>query len=201
MQLHVAVAGGVLQPVRHRQVGFVPLAGLAAVHAGVVGAGARVARLPLEVAEPGPDGLPDHVIDLGDQGGPVLVTILVACLAGKPGVLAQGGVEDRDRLGQRNRQVEEQGALPGLSGGFDAQLVLAVGGGVRLGSQQAGVDVGGFATAAWGFAERGAVGCFALAEQQVVRGPLDDLAMLEAQGFRAGAPRGRGSPPLSLAWM
>jgi hypothetical protein len=42
--------------------------------------------------------------------------------------------------------------------------VLAAGGGVRLGSQQAGVDVGGFAAAAWGFAERGAVGCFALAE-------------------------------------
>ena len=31
VQLHVAVAGGVLQPVRHRQVGLVPLAGLPAV--------------------------------------------------------------------------------------------------------------------------------------------------------------------------
>ena len=36
VQLHVAVAGGVLQPVRHGQVGLVPLAGLPAVHPGVV---------------------------------------------------------------------------------------------------------------------------------------------------------------------
>src|SRR5208337_2267750 len=39
VQLHVAVAGGVLQPVRDGQVRFVPLAGLAAVDPGVVGAG------------------------------------------------------------------------------------------------------------------------------------------------------------------
>ena len=71
VQLHVAVAGGVLQPVRHRQVRLVPLAGLPAVHPGAVGAGAGVAGFPLEVAEPGVDGLPDHLVDLADQGGPV----------------------------------------------------------------------------------------------------------------------------------
>jgi hypothetical protein len=52
------------------QVGFVPLTGLAAVDPGVVGAGAGVAGSPLEVGEPGVHGLPDHVIDLGDRGGP-----------------------------------------------------------------------------------------------------------------------------------
>jgi hypothetical protein len=72
----------------------VPLAGLAAVHARVVGTGAGVACLPLEVAEPSPDGLPDHVVDFGDQAGPVLIALLVASLAGQPGILAQGGVED-----------------------------------------------------------------------------------------------------------
>ena len=102
VQLHVAVPGGVLQPVRHRQVGLVPLAGLPAVHPGVVGAGAGVAGLALEVAEPGVHGLPDHVVDLADQGGPVLVAVVVAGLAGQAGVLAEGGVEDRDRLGQRH---------------------------------------------------------------------------------------------------
>ena len=136
VQLHVAVAGGVLQPVRDRQVGLVPLAGLLAVDTGVVGAGAGVASLLLEVGEPGVDGLPDHVVDLGDEGGPVLVAFGVACLAGQAGVLAQGGVEDRDALGQRQGQVEEQRALPGFLDGLGAELALALGGGVRLGGEQ-----------------------------------------------------------------
>ena len=68
VQLHVAVAGGVLQPVRHGQVGFVPLAGLPAVHPGAVGAGACVAGLALEVFEAGVHGQPDRVVDLSDQG-------------------------------------------------------------------------------------------------------------------------------------
>ena len=45
VQLHVAVPGGVLQPVRHRQVRLAPLAGLAAVDSRAVGAGAGVAGL------------------------------------------------------------------------------------------------------------------------------------------------------------
>ena len=75
VQLHVAVPGGVLQPVRHRQVGLVPLAGLPAAHPSAVGAGAGVARFALEVAETGMHGLPDHLVDLGDQGRPVLVAV------------------------------------------------------------------------------------------------------------------------------
>jgi hypothetical protein len=102
VQLHVAVPRGVLQPVRDGQVGLVPLACFAAVDAGVVGAGAGVAGLTLEVAEPGAHGLPDHLVDLADQGRPVLITVFVAGLAGQAGVLTQGGVEDRDRLGQRH---------------------------------------------------------------------------------------------------
>ena len=135
VQLHVAVPGGVLQPVRHRQVGLVPLAGLPAVHPGAVRAGAGVARLALEVVEAGVHGLPDHLVDLGDQGGPVLVAVFVAGLAGQAGVLAEGGVEDRDRLGQRQGQVEEEGTLAGLLDRLGPQLALAFGGGVRLGGQ------------------------------------------------------------------
>ena len=122
MQLHVTVPGGVLQPVRHRQISLVPLAGLPAVHPPAVGAGAGVARLALEVSETGVHGLPDHLVDLGDQGGPILVAVFVACLAGQAGVLAEGGVEDRDRLGQRNRQVEEEGTLAGLLGSLGPQF-------------------------------------------------------------------------------
>jgi len=53
---------------------------------------------------------------------------------------------------------------------------------------QAGIDVGGVMPAARRPAELGAVGRFALAEQQVVRFALDYLAVLEAECFRARAP-------------
>jgi hypothetical protein len=199
VQLHVAVAGGVLQPVRHRQVRLVPLAGLPAMDPCVVGAGTGVARLPLEVFEAGVHGFTDHVVDLANQGGPVLTAVVVAGLAGQPDILAQGGVEDRDRLGERNRQVEEERALPGLSDRFGPQLAHAFGGGVRLGCQQLSVQVGGFAAAARGPTELGAVGGFALAEQQVVRLALDRLAELEAEGLGSWAPPPAGWLSAALA--
>jgi hypothetical protein len=143
VQLHVTVPGGVLQPVRHRQIRLVPLAGLPAVHPGTVRTGARVPGLPLEVAKPGVHRLPDHLVDLADQAGPVRVAI--SCLTGQAGVLAQGGVEDRDRLGERDGQVEEQRALAGLLDGLGPELPFSLSGGVRLGGQQLRVQVGGFA--------------------------------------------------------
>src|ERR1017187_8938683 len=188
VQLHVAVAGGVLEPVGHGQVGFVPLAGFAAVDAGVVGSGAGVAGFALEVAEARLDGLVDHVVDFGDQGGPVLVAVFVSGLAGQAGGLAAGGVEDRDGLGQGEGQVEEQGALAGLLDGLGAEFALAFGGGMRLGGQQLGVEVGGFAAAGRGPAELGAVGGLALTEQQVIGFAVNLLAGLQGEGLRAGAP-------------
>ncbi len=201
VQLHVAVPGGVLQPVRHGQVGLVPLAGLPAVHPPAVRTSAGIARLPLEVAEPGVHGLPDHVVDLAGQGGPVLISCLVAGLTGQPGVLAQGGVKDRDGLGQRNRQVKEERALPGLTGGLDAELVLASGGGVRLGGQQPGVQAGGFAAAVWWLAERGTVGGLSFAEQQLVGFTLDPVAGLKAEGPGAGTPPAAGRLASALAGL
>src|SRR6516165_4640292 len=79
--------------------------------------------------------------------------------------------------------------------------MLAVGGGVRFGSQQPGVHVGGFAAAAGGLAQRGSVGRPALAKQQVVRFALDRLAMLEAKGPGAGAPPAAGRLPAGLAGL
>jgi hypothetical protein len=90
-------------------------------------------------------GLPDHVVHFSHQAGPVPVPFGVAGLAGQAGVLAEGGVEDRDRVRQRQGQVEEQGALAGLLGGFGAQFSATLGGRVRLGGQQPGVHVGDFA--------------------------------------------------------
>ena len=127
------------------------------------------------------------------------VAFFVAGLAGQAGVLAEGGVEDRDGLGERNRQVEEQRALPGLLDGFGPQFAAAFGGGVRLGGQQRGVQVSGFSAIARGPAKSGAVRGLALAEQQVVRLALDRLAGLEAEGLDAWTPPAAGwlSPALA----
>jgi hypothetical protein len=166
-----------------------------------VGAGAGVAGFALEVAEPGVHGGPDHVVDLGDQAGPVRIAVVVSGLAGQAGVLAQGGVEDRDRLGQRNRQVEEQRALPSLLDGLGPQFAAAFGGGVRLGGQERGVQVGGFAAVARRAAELSAVGGLTLAEQKIVRLALDGLARLEAERSGAGAPPAAGWLPAALAGL
>ena len=144
-------------------------------------------------------GLPDHVVDLADQAGPVLVAVLVSGLAGQAGVLAEGGVEDRDGLGQRDRQVEEQRALAGLPDGLGPELALALGGGVQLGGQQLHVQVGGFAAITRRPAQLGAIWGLALAEQQVIRLALDHLARLQAKSPRAGTPPAarRFSPALA----
>jgi hypothetical protein len=111
-------------------------------------------------------------------------------------------MEDRDRFRQGQGQVEEQGALAGLLDGLGAQFALAFGGGVRLGGQQLGVEVGGFAAAGRGPAQLRAVGSLAFTEQQVVVFAVNLLAGLQAEGLGAWAPPAAGgSPPLSLAWM
>jgi hypothetical protein len=58
--------------------------------------------------------------------------------------LPEGGVEDRDALGQRDGQIEEQRALPGLLDGLGPEFAFALGGGVWLGGQQLSVEVTGF---------------------------------------------------------
>ena len=126
---------------------------------------------------------------------------LVSGLAGQAGVLAQGGVEDRDALGQRQGQVEEQGTLAGLPGGLGAELALAFGGGVRLGGEQRLVYVGGLAAASRAPAQRGAVGGLALAEQKVIRLALNPLTWLEPEGFRARAPPAAGRFSAALAGL
>jgi hypothetical protein len=146
-------------------------------------------------------GLPDHVIDLADQPGPVRVAVTVAGLAGQAGVLAQGGVEERDALGQRQGQVEEQGTLPCLLDRLGPQFAFAFGGGVRLGDQQLRVQVSGLAAVARRPAELGAIGGFALAEQQLIRRALDQLAGLQAKGPRAGTPPPAGWFSRALAGL
>ena len=181
VQLHVAVPGGVLQPVRDRQVGLVPLAGLPAIDPLVMRPGAGIARLPLEVVKSRSHGLPDHRVDLGDQPGPVPLPRQVRGLAGQSDVLPERGVEDRDRLRQRNGQVEEQRALPRLLYGVDAQLAVALGSGMRLGGQQPGVDVRRFPVIRGRPAQLGAIRGLALPEQQVIGVVIDQLARRQAE--------------------
>jgi hypothetical protein len=119
---------------------------------------------------------------------------VVCGLAGQAGVLAEGGVEDRDGFGEREGQVEEQGALAGSVDGFGAEFAFAFGGGVRLGGQELGVEVGGFAIIGLGPAQLGAVGGLAVAEQQVVGFALDPLAGLQAEGLG-----GRAAP--AAGWL
>ena len=64
--------------------------------------------------------------------------------------------------------------------------------GVRLGGQELGVQVGGFAAVAWRAAELSAVGGLTLAEQKVVRSALDGLARLEPERLGAGSPPAAG---------
>jgi hypothetical protein len=132
------------------------------------------------------------------RGGPVLVAFGVAGLTGLAGILAEGCVEDRDGLGERDRQVEEERALAGLLGGFDPQFAFAVGGGVRFGGEQPRVHVRDLPAAVRRPTERGAVGSLTLAEEQVIGFALDLLAVLEAESPGAGAPPaagpGRGRP-------
>ncbi len=73
---------------------------------------------------------------------------------------------------------------------------------MRLRRHQSPKDPRGFLPAARRPAERGAIGGLALAEQQVVRFALDQLACGEPKGCGAW-PRYRlgGSPPFSDAWM
>jgi hypothetical protein len=112
--------------------------------------------------------------------GPVLVAFRVAGLAGQAGILAERGVEDRDRLGQGQSQVKKQGALAGLPDSLSAQFALALRSSVRLGGHQLAVHVCGLATIGRGPAELGAIGGLALAEQPVIGFALNLLAGFQA---------------------
>jgi hypothetical protein len=128
--------------------------------------------------------------------------LLVVGLAGQPGVLAEGCVEDRDRLGQRDREVEEQRAEPGLAGGIDPQFASAFGRGMRLAGQQAGIDVLGFPAAAGRLSEGCAVWALRWPNSRSYGPRSTTWPCSKPRAFAPGPhQRPGGSPPLSLAWM
>jgi len=179
----------------------VPLAGLPAVDAGAVGAGAGVPGLALKVAKPSVYGLPDHLVDLADQGGPVGVAVLVACLAGEAGVLAEGGVGKIEMdLDSEMVRSKNSGLCRARFGGFDAQFTAAFGGGVRLGGQQFRIQISRFAAVSGRPSQRGAVGCLSLAEPQIVGPAVDPLTGRTARFRAVFAWRKSGVLTRLIAW-
>jgi len=106
VQLHVAVARGVLQPVRHGQVRLMPLAGLPAVHPGAVGAGAGVAGFPLEVAEPGVHGRGDAQHGELDQSRDAEASVAVPFAVDQEGLTFLAACRLDPVLRQRRVQVD-----------------------------------------------------------------------------------------------
>ena len=80
--------------------------------------------------------------------------------------------------------------------GFVPQFAAAVGGGMRLGGQQPGIDVRRFPAAARRPAQRRAVRGFTLPEHQIIRSALDDLTRLQeaAEAARNHASRVTNQP-------
>ena len=82
--------------------------------------------------------------------------------AGATLVFPQGGVQDRDGLGEGDGDVVVGGGLPGGLGGFSFEFDEPFGGGVRFGGREPGEMVGEGRVAAAGSAESGSgswVGC------------------------------------------
>jgi hypothetical protein len=85
--------------------------------------------------------LSQDLIDLGQQPGAQGVTPPVSLVPGALHRSAEAGMEDRDVLRPRGRQVKVQWRLPGLPLRLDAQLGYAVIIRARLGGDQAPVDL------------------------------------------------------------
>ena len=190
--LGVAVPAGALQPGRDDQPGGLEPARLAAVDPGAVVAGAGDPGPGLQVLQRGPVGPVQHLLERLLPPGPVRGRLLVSGQAGAALVLPQGGVQDRDGLGERDGDVVVGGGLPGGPGGFAFELDEPFGGGVRLGRREPGQVVGERRVAAAGPAEPGAGARVGLPVDRVVGLALDGLAGGEAEGLGAGSPPAAG---------
>jgi hypothetical protein len=100
----------------------------------------------------------------------------------------QGGVQHRDRLGERDGDVVVGGGLAGGPGGLAFEFDEPFGGGVRLGRLKPGQVVGEGRVAAAGPAEPGAGTRVGLLVDRVVGGSVDGLAGGDAEGLGAGSP-------------
>ena len=154
--LGIALPAGALQPRGHDQPGGLEPARLAAVNPGAVIAGAGDPGPGLQVLQRRPVRPVQDLLERLSASGPVGRSLLVSVQAGAALVLPQGGVQHRDRLGERDGHVVVGGGLPGGLGGFAFEFDEPFGGGVRLGRLEPGEMVGEGRVAAAGTAELGA---------------------------------------------
>jgi hypothetical protein len=146
----------------------------------------------LHVFQRGPVGPVQNLLECLLLPGPVRSGILVAAHPGAALVLPQGGVQHRDRLGERDRHVVVGGGLPGRPGGLAFELDEPFGGGVRLGRLEPGEVVGEGRVASAGPAEFGSGVRVGLPVDRVIRFAVDGLAGGEAEGLGAGSPPAAG---------
>ena len=151
--LRVTLPAGALQPGRDDQPGGLEPARLAAVNPDAVVAGAGDPGPGLQVLKSRVVGPVQHFLEVLLSCGPVRGGLLVAVQAGTTLVLSQGGVQHRDRLGERDGEVVVGGGLPGRLRRFAFELDEPFGGGVRLGRGEPGQVVGECRVPATGPAE------------------------------------------------
>jgi hypothetical protein len=123
-------------------IGGLEPARFAAVDPGAVVAGASDPGPGLQVLQRGSVRLVQDLLECLLPPGPVRGGLAVAGLAGAAFVLPQGGVQDRDGLGEGDGDVVVGGGLAGGLGGLAFEFDQPFGGGVRLGGFQAGQVVG-----------------------------------------------------------
>ena len=186
--LRVAVPAGALQPGRDDQACFLEPARLVPVHPDTVVAGPGKPSPGLQVLQRGPVGPVHDLLELLLPAGPVGHRRLVASQPGPARVFPDRGVQHRDRLGERDRDVGIGGGLPGRLGRFPLQLDHPLGGGVRLGRLQPGQVISERRVAAARPAELVPGPRVALLVNRVVRPALNDLAGCEAEGLCSWAP-------------
>ena len=184
----IALPAGALQPRGHDQPGGLEPARLAAVNPGAVIAGAGDPGPGLHVFQRGPVGPVQDLLECLLLPGPVRSGLLVAAHPGAALVFPQGGVQDRDRLGERDGHVVVGGGLPGRPGSLAFELDEPFGGGVRLGRLKPGEMVGERRVPAAGPTKLTARLRVKLLVDRVVGLAVDGLAGGEAEGLGAGSP-------------
>jgi hypothetical protein len=138
MVLRITLPADALQPGRHDQPGGLEPARLAAIDPGAVVAGPGDPGPGLQIVQRGLVGPVQHLLERLLLPGPVRGGLLVAAQAGATLVLPDRGVQDRDRLGERDGDVVVSDGLPGGLGGFAFELDEPFGGGVRFRCLKAG---------------------------------------------------------------
>ena len=120
--LRVAVAAGALQPRRHDQARILEPARFLAINPDTVIAGPGDPRPHLQVFQRGPVTPVQDLLELVLLPGPVRCRPLVPGQLRPAGVFPEGGMQYRDRLGERDGHVGVDRGLAGRPGRLPLQL-------------------------------------------------------------------------------